>query len=108
MAKLTYDEIMKLVDEKLTPELIESVIKEMGIEEDVKYYPDEHVERMHLENDLSVMVGDWLDEAIESMTLSELEERVEFFKKNYNEIKEIRISHPEVEGEDIKISVKEL
>lgn len=38
MAKLTYDEIMKLVDEKLTPELIESVIKEMGIEEDVKYY----------------------------------------------------------------------
>lgn len=108
MAKLTYDEMMKLVDEKLTPELIESVIKEMGIEEDVKYYPDEHVERMHLENDLSVMVGDWLDEAIESMTLSELEERVEFFKKNYNEFKEIRISHPEVEGEDIKISVKEL
>lgn len=108
MAKLTYDEMMKLVDEKLTPELIESVIKEMGIEEDVKYYPDEHVERMHLENDLSIMVGDWLDEAIESMTLSELEERVEFFKKNYNEIKEIRISRPEVEGEDIKISVKEL
>lgn len=108
MAKLTYDEIMKLVDEKLTPELIESVIKEMGIEEDVKYYPDEHVERMHLENDLSIIVGDWLDEAIESMTLSELEERVEYFKQNYNEIKEIRISRPEVEGEDIKISVKDL
>src|SRR5699024_3996861 len=108
MAKLTYDEMMKLVDEKLTPELIESVIKEMGIEVDVKYYPDEHVERMHLDDDLSIIVGDWLDEAIESMFLSELEERVEYFKQNYNEIKEIRISRPEVEGEDIKISVKDL
>lgn len=110
MAKLTYDEIMKLVDEKLTPELIESVIKEMGIEEDVKYYPDEHVERMHLENDLSVMVGDWLDEAIESMTLSELEERVEYFKQNQEDIREIRISRPEpeVEEEDIRVSAKDL
>lgn len=107
MAKLTYDEIMKLVDEKLTPELIESVIKEMGIEEDVKYYPDEHVERMHLENDLTNLIDDWVDNAIESMTLSELEERVEYFKQNQEDIREIRISKPERE-EDIKISAKDL
>lgn len=107
MAKLTYDEIMKLMDEKLTPELIESVIKEMGIEEDVRYYPDENVERMHLENDLINLIDDWVDNAIESMTLSELKERVEYFKQNQENINEIRISKPERE-EDIKISAKDL
>lgn len=107
MAKLTYDEIMKLVDEKLTPELIESVIKEMGLEEDVKYCPDRTVERMHLENDLTNLIDDWVDSAIESMTLSELKERVEYFRQNQEDINEIRISKPERE-EDIKISAKDL
>ena len=99
--------MMKLVDEKLTPELIESVIKEMGIEEDVKYYPDRTVERMHLENDLTNLIDEWVDSAIESMTLSELEERVEYFRQNQEDINEIRISKPERE-ENIKISVKDL
>lgn len=65
---------------------------------------------MHLENSLSIMVSDWLDEAIESMTLNELKERVEYFKQNQEDIREIRISHPEpeVEEEDIKISAKDL
>ena len=70
-------------------------------------YPDEHVERMHLENDLTNLIGDWVDSAIESMTLSELKERVEYFRQNQEDINEIRISKPERE-EDIKISAKDL
>lgn len=62
---------------------------------------------MHLENDLTNLIGDWVDSAIESMTLSELEERVEYFRQNQEDINEIRISKPERE-EDIKISVKDL
>lgn len=108
MAKLTYDEMMKLVDEKLTPELIEEVIDEMNLNEEILQYPVElAVQRMHLENDLTNLIDDWVDSAIESMTLSELEERVEYFRQNQEDINEIRISKPERE-EDIKISVKDL
>lgn len=93
MAKLTYDEIMKLVDEKLTPELIEGVIKEMGLEEEVKYCPDRTVERMHLENDIQIIIGDWIDNSIEKLSLKELKEMYRWVQdKN---IDSITIKRPE-------------
>lgn len=95
MAKLTYDEMMKLVDEKMTPELIESVIKEMGIKEDVKYYPDEHVERMHLENDIQLIIGDWLEDALEKTSLEDLRELS--YRVEDKRIEGITIKRPEGE-----------
>lgn len=35
-------------------------------------YPDEHVERMHLENDIQIVLSDLIDKAIEEMSLEEL------------------------------------
>lgn len=41
MAKLTYEEMMKIVQEKLTDKVINEVIQEMGIEDDVIILDDE-------------------------------------------------------------------
>lgn len=83
----------------------------MNLSKEILQYPVElEVQRMHLENELTNLIDDWVDNTIESMTLSELKEKVEFFKQNQEEIREIRIGRPEpeVEEEDIKVSAKDL
>lgn len=41
MAKLTYDEIMSMMREGITDELIEEVVDEMSLNEEIIRYPDE-------------------------------------------------------------------
>ena len=48
MSKMTYDEMMKKVNEELTDELINEVIQEMGIEKDVQIVDDNSTAHIEL------------------------------------------------------------